>query len=89
LPMMTLQAEAEIAADGSVTLTRPLPSWVKPGRVQMTLMVDEQAGSVRQRLDRRRQALAKLRSADPFKNVVDPAAWQREIRQDRALPARA
>jgi hypothetical protein len=52
-------------------------------------MVDEQAGSVRQRLDRRRQALAKLRSADPFKNVVDPAAWQREIRQDRALPARA
>ncbi len=87
--MTTLQAEAEIAADGSVTLTRPLPSWVKPGRVQMTLMLDERSGSAQQRLARRREALAKLRAADPFKNIDHPAGWQREMRQDRAMPTRA
>jgi hypothetical protein len=87
--MTTLQAEAQIAADGSVTLTHPLPAWVKPGKVQMTLMVDEQAGSAEKRLSLRRQALAKLRAADPFKCVVDPAAWQHELRRDRAMPARA
>jgi hypothetical protein len=54
----------------------------------MTLMLDERSGSAQQRLARRREALAKLRAADPFKDLVDPAAWQREIRRDRALPAR-
>jgi hypothetical protein len=87
--MTMVQAEAEIAADGSVTLTRPLPKWIKPGKVQMTLMVDEQTGSAEERLSRRRQALAKLRAADPFRDVVDPAAWQHELRRDRAMPARA
>ena len=87
--MTMVQAEAEIAADGSVTLTRPLPGWVKPGKVQMTLIVDEQAGSAEERVSRRRQALAKLRAVDPFKCVVDPVAWQHELRRDRAMPARA
>jgi hypothetical protein len=87
--MTTLQAEAEIAADGSVTLTSPLPAWVKPGKVQMTLLLDEQSGSADERLARRRMALAKLRAADPFRDTVDPAAWQHELRRDRAMPARA
>ena len=50
--MTALQAEADIAADGSVTLTRPLPAWVRPGRVQMTLLVDESAAADDERLER-------------------------------------
>lgn len=85
--MTALQAEADIAADGSVTLTRPLPAWVRPGRVQMTLLVDESAAAADERLERRRRALARLRQADPFRKIDDPSAWQREIRRDRAVPA--
>jgi hypothetical protein len=85
--MTALQAEADIAEDGSVTLTRPLPAWVRPGRVQMTLLVDEVDAAADERLERRRRALAHLRQADPFREIADPSAWQREIRRDRAVPA--
>jgi len=34
------------------------------------------------------EALRQLQAADPFKNITDPVAWQREIRQDRPLPGR-
>jgi hypothetical protein len=87
--MTALQAEAVIAADGSVTLSRPLPAWVKPGKVQMTLLVEEQLGKVDDRVAKRREVLAKLRAANPFKDIDDPVRWQREIRQDRTMPARA
>jgi hypothetical protein len=85
--MTALQAEADIAADGSVTLTRPLPAWVRPGRVLMTLLVDESTAAAAERLERRRQALDRLRQADPFRDIADPSAWQREIRRDRAVPS--
>jgi len=87
--MTTLQAEAVIAVDGSVTLSRPLPAWVKPGKVQMTLLVEDRPGEEDERVARRREVLAKLRAANPFKGIDDPVKWQREMRQDRAMPARA
>jgi hypothetical protein len=55
----------------------------------MTLLVDESAAASDERLELRRQALARLRQADPFREIADPAAWQREIRRDRAVPAPA
>lgn len=87
--MTALQAEAVIAADGSVTLSRPLPAWVKPGKVQMTLLVEEQVDEVDERVAKRREVLARLRAANPFKNIDDPVRWQCAIRQDRTMPARA
>lgn len=84
--MTALQAEADIAADGSVTLTRPLPAWVRPGRVLMTLLVNESTTAADERLERRRQALDRLRQADPFREIADPSAWQRELRRDREVP---
>jgi len=87
--MTALQAEAVIAADGSVTLSRPLPSWVKPGKVQMTLLVEGQLGEAEERVAKRREVLAKLRAANPFKGIEDPVQWQREMRRDRAMPTRA
>lgn len=83
--MTALKAEADIGADGSVTLTQPLPAWVRPGRVQMTLLVDESAAGSDERLLRRRQALARVRQTDPFRDIADPSAWQRGIRRERAI----
>jgi len=34
------------------------------------------------------EALQQLQAANPFKDITDPIAWQREIRQDRPLPGR-
>ena len=39
-------------------------------------------------LDQRRKAFEDLRKLDPFHEIEDPVAWQREIRKDRALPGR-
>lgn len=43
-------------------------------------------------LERRKQAalkaLAELRETNPFLDLADPVAWQREIREDRPLPFR-
>ena len=55
----------------------------------MTLLVEDQFGQVDERVAKRRELLAKLRAASPFKNIDHPAGWQREMRQDRAMPARA
>ena len=32
--------------------------------------------------------LRKLAASDPFREIDDPVAWQREIRRDRPLPGR-
>ena len=34
-------------------------------------------------------ALRQLREMGTFKNITDPAAWQREIRKDRPLSGRS
>jgi hypothetical protein len=33
-------------------------------------------------------ALRQLQAANPFKDIADPVAWQREMRKDRPLPGR-
>ena len=97
--MTTLTAEAEIAADGRVTIAEPLPGWVRPGHARVLLVVDDDArGSVGQRrprpeatpemIARRKKALASVRRLNPYRDIADPAAWQREIRRDRPLPFR-
>jgi hypothetical protein len=97
--MTTLTAEAEIAADGRVTIAEPLPGWVRPGHARVLLVVDDDAcGNLGQRspkpeatpemVARRKKALASVRRLNPYRDIADPAAWQREIRRDRELPFR-
>jgi len=38
--MKTLESDAEIRADGNVKLLAPMPTWLKPGRVHVLLVVD-------------------------------------------------
>jgi hypothetical protein len=97
--MKTLTAEAEIAADGRVTIAEPLPGWVRAGHARVLLVVDDAAqGSASQprfkseatpeMVARRKKALASVRRMNPYRDIADPASWQREIRQDRPLPFR-
>ena len=95
----TVTTDAEIAADGSVKIVTPLPAWVKPGRARVLVAVEDspesQAQSPRPRLTatpemiaRRKAALAEVRKLNPYRDITEPAAWQKEIRKDRPLPFR-
>lgn len=37
---------------------------------------------------RRSAALEEIRKLNPYREISDPVAWQREIREDRPLPSR-
>ena len=96
--MRTLETDIEIGADGRVKLLAPLPAWLKPGRAHVLMTVESAHGQnppQRQKLTatpemiaRRAAALEKIRKLNPYRDITDPAAWQREIREDRPLPGR-
>lgn len=50
----------------------------------------EQPAVVHKRQDpeRIRRAILALQADNPYKDIKDPVAWQREIRKDRPLPGR-
>lgn len=91
--MSTINAILEADADG--TLHLPLPPELRHGKVQITATL-EAAGAASQTdlraspemLRQRAEAFEKLRRLNPFRELADPGAWQREIRKDRPLPGR-
>ncbi len=34
------------------------------------------------------EALKRVRELNPYRDIADPVAWQREVREDRPLPGR-
>ena len=96
--MRTLETDIEIGADGSVRLLSPLPAWLKPGRAHVLMTVESAHGQhppQRQQLTatpemiaRRAAALEEIRKLNPYRDITDPSAWQRALREDRPLPGR-
>ena len=95
--MNTLETDIEISADGSLKLLSPLPAWLKPGRAHVVLTVADASGSKPKRqipsatpemIARRMAALEKVRELNPYRDIVDPVAWQRTIREDVIQPGR-
>lgn len=98
--MNTIRTEVEITTDGSLKLLSPLPAWLKPGRAQILVMVKndleqpvkpkkQMPPATPEMLAARKKALQELREMGGLRDVIpDPLAWQKEIRQDRALPGR-
>ena len=94
--MKTLETDIEIGADGSMKLLSPLPAWLKPGRAHVLMTVESmEEKPKRQKLTaapemiaRREAALENVRRLNPYRDITDPAAWQRETREDRPLPGR-
>jgi len=97
--MNTLETDIEIAADGTVTLLSPLPKWLKPGRAHVVLTVSshraaeskphkQKLTATPEMIARRMAALEEVRKLNPYRDIADPVAWQREIREDVILPGR-
>ncbi|MBN1935317.1 MAG: hypothetical protein JW934_11665 [Anaerolineae bacterium] len=70
----------------------PAPSQLAPGKpvsVHVTILDESFALSVDvSRGQQMAAALEQLAAANAFAGLADPAAWEREVRQDRALPGR-
>lgn len=97
--MNTLETDIEIAADGSVKFLSPLPEWLKPGRAHVVLSLAkveapmskpprEIPKATPEMIARRLAALERVRERNPFREIADPVAWQREIREDVVQPER-
>jgi hypothetical protein len=86
--MRTLETDVQVGADGSLKLLAPLPSWLKPGRRHLVLVVEDPAPTAPAR---RRSAMDALReiARKGGLGIPDPTAWQRAERRDRHLPGRA
>src|SRR3954464_10792729 len=97
--MSTITAILEADADG--TLHLPLPEELRQGKVRIEATLEAVAGGTSpakktrtpfvttpEMLEQRKAALAELRRLDPFRDITDPVAWQREQRKDRPLPGR-
>lgn len=97
--MHSLETDVEIGADGTVTLLSPLPDWLKPGRAHVVLTLSPDAETQpkphKQKLTatpemiaQRMAALEEVRKLNPYRDIADPVAWQREIREDVIQPGR-
>jgi hypothetical protein len=85
--MSTITAILEADADG--TLHLPLPAELRKSKLRVTASIQAVPDpNERPTKEDALAALRKLRELGTFKAITDAAAWQREIRQDRPLPAR-
>lgn len=96
--MNTLETDVEIGIDGSVKLLSPLPAWLKPGRAHVLLTVTNPKNTEKPKrqiptatpemIAQRMAALEEVRKLNPYRDITDPVAWQREVRKDVVLPGR-
>jgi hypothetical protein len=64
------------------------PEQTQPVRVNITPLLDAPPESAHERGRVMAEALAALATRGTFAAITDPVAWQREVRQERTLPAR-
>jgi len=89
--MSTITAILEPDADG--TLHLPLPAELRHGRIKVEAKLEPAAREASDATEAERQQrllriMERIRSRNPFKNIKDPVAWQREMREDVRLPGR-
>jgi len=85
----TITAILEPDADGTVHL--PLPAELRHGKVRVEAKVEAVETPAIDEEQRKRELLEimeRIRARNPFKNIADPVAWQREMREDVVLPGR-
>jgi len=64
------------------------PEQTQPVPVHITPLLDVPLEPARERGRVMAEALDALASRGTFAAITDPVAWQREVRQERTLPAR-
>ena len=85
--MTTLTAQAEITPDHRLTMDVPVSADLPVGRLEVTVALAHIPVGLK---SNNRKAVAILREIAARGRVLvpDPVAWQREGREDRALPGR-
>jgi hypothetical protein len=84
MPSQKITVILEPDADGTVHL--PVPPELGKGRFKITARLEavDEAGrplpATPEMIERRMAALDELQKLNPFRDIEDPAAWQREIR---------
>ena len=88
--MNSVTAILEPDETGTIHLKLPDAVWSGTGKVQVVATPVEEADPAGEA--RRQKALAEITTLihrrDPFRNLQDPAEWQRNLREDRQLPER-
>ena len=87
--MSTITAILEADADG--TLHLPLPAELRGGKIRVEVKMEAVERSDVSEEQRKRELLEimeRIRARNPFKDITDPVAWQREMREDVVLPGR-
>lgn len=102
--MRALKADVQIGADGSLKLFVPLPSWLKPGRRRVVLVVEDAVSSAKAKASSNASAAPSKKVSAKRSNPVDalrkiarkggigikdPVAWQRAERRNRRFPGTA
>lgn len=85
--MTTLTAQAEITSDHRLTMDVPVSADLPTGPIQVTVAL---AKLPKKFVGNHRDAVRFLEeiAARGGVNILDPVAWQREVREDRTLPGR-
>jgi len=90
----TIKATAEIDAEGWLTVRTRIPEKMEAGPVEAVIVlqpgqVKHEAGAeghaVPSKQQRMMECVRELRKLGPISGMGDPVAWQRSIREDRAL----
>ena len=87
--MSTITAILDADADG--TLHLPLPAELRGGKIRVEAKmeaVEKSDVSEEQRKAELLEIMERIRARNPFKDITDPVAWQREMREDVTLPFR-
>ena len=86
--MRTFSVTLELDQDGTVHL--PLPPDLRNTRLRIsgTFEPVEEASPEASSLQTlsMEELLERIRERNPFRDIKDPVAWQREVREDRELP---
>ncbi len=90
--MSTITAILEPDADG--TLHLPLPAELRSVKVKVEARleaapIENSDVAEAERQGRLLAVMEQIRTRNPFKDIADPVAWQRETREDVKLPGRA
>lgn len=86
-----LQTYEAILRDGRLEWSHDAPDTRHAVRVHVTVVEPTPVETPEERAargKRMRELLEKLAETNPFAEITDPVAWQREIRKDRPLPGR-
>jgi hypothetical protein len=84
-PVSTITAVLDADPDG--TLHLPLPPDLHGTRIRIEAKLEATKPAPQAEGDLR-AVMRQIRARNPFRGISDPAAWQREMRNDVSLPSR-